>query len=53
MKYDGKEVDIIKLLQVWREKFEEGIDGDDYYYTHINKDRDESRLLEALKRVQK
>ena len=48
MNYHGKEVGIIKLLQEWREKFEKDIEGEDYYYTHIHKDRDEDRLLENL-----
>ena len=48
MKYEGKEVDIIKLIQEWREQFEKDIDGEDYYYTHLRKDQDEDRLLENL-----
>lgn len=49
MRYNGRDVDIIKLLQIWRNTFEEKIEGEDYYYTHIHKDRDEERLLENLK----
>lgn len=49
MKHQNKEIDIIKLIQIWRDTFESKIEGDDWYYIHINKDRDENRLLENLK----
>jgi hypothetical protein len=48
IKHNNRIVDVIKLLRLWRDTFEEKIAGEDYYYTHIHKDRDEGRLLENL-----
>ena len=48
-KYNNINVDIIKLIKVWRGEFEDKIEyREDYYYTHIKKDREESRLLDNL-----
>lgn len=49
IKYNDKMVDIIKLLQAWRETFEEKIEGNDNYYTHVSKDHDEDILLRNLR----
>jgi hypothetical protein len=48
IKYNDQVVDVIKLLQAWRDTFEENIKGDDYYYNYMNKNRDEDRLLRNL-----
>ena len=48
IKYNDRVVDVVKLLRVWRSTFEEKIEGEDYYYTHVHKDRDENRLLDNL-----
>jgi hypothetical protein len=49
IEYNDKTVNIIKLLQVWRDTFEEKIEGKDWYYNHVNKDRDEDTLLKNLR----
>lgn len=46
--YNNRIINIIKLLQVWRSTFEGKIEGEDWYYNHVNKDRDEDRLLRNL-----
>ncbi len=46
--YNGKTVDVIKLLRVWRSTFDSKISDDDFHYTLPNKNRDETRLLKNL-----
>jgi hypothetical protein len=46
--YNGRKIDVVKLLQSWRCKYDEKISEEDFYYTLPNKNRDETRLLNNL-----
>ena len=48
IKYNNRIVDVLKLIQIWRRTFEDKMEGEDWYYNHVNKDRDEDRLLRNL-----